>query len=103
MVLSKSKYKRLESCGLSDYKMLSLEIEGVLQDVACKEGVNILDNICIATLNRVQERLMEMEGLEIKDDEYMIERYERIIELINNGEPHMAVAKLLADISALKA
>ena len=33
---------------------------------------------------------------------YMINRLKAAIELINNNEPHMAVAKLLADISALK-
>ena len=34
---------------------------------------------------------------------YLINRLERVIELINSGDYHMAVAKLLADISALKA
>lgn len=36
------------------------------------------------------------------DIEVMIRRLERVIELINADEPHMAVAKLLADIAALK-
>ncbi len=37
-----------------------------------------------------------------EDIKYLIGRLERVRDLINSGEHHMAVAKLLADISALK-
>lgn len=36
-----------------------------------------------------------------KADAYLVERMKRVIELIDAGEGHMAVTKLLADISAL--
>ena len=36
------------------------------------------------------------------DIRYLIKRLQAVIKLINAKEPHMAVAKLLADISALK-
>ena len=35
--------------------------------------------------------------------QYLIARLERVIELIESGDKHMAVAKILADISALRA
>lgn len=40
--------------------------------------------------------------LETNDVEYLITRLERVVELLNAGETHMAIAKLLADISALR-
>lgn len=43
------------------------------------------------------------ESLEDADIAYLIGRLERVVELLNAGETHMAIAKLLADISALKA
>ena len=33
---------------------------------------------------------------------YLISRLERVVDLLDKGEVHMATAKLLADISALK-
>ncbi len=39
----------------------------------------------------------------VEDADYLIYRLEEVIELINQGSTHMACAKLLADISALKA
>ena len=33
---------------------------------------------------------------------YLIDRLEQVIDLLNAGEVHMAIAKLLADISALR-
>lgn len=36
------------------------------------------------------------------DCAYLVARFERVIELIKDGEHHMAIAKLLADISALR-
>jgi len=33
---------------------------------------------------------------------YLIGRMERILELVNEGNNHMAAAKLMADIAALK-
>lgn len=36
------------------------------------------------------------------DIRYLIKRLKAVIKLIEAKEPHMAVAKLLADISALK-
>ena len=40
--------------------------------------------------------------LSAKDIKYFIKRLERVIELLNSEEPHMAIAKLLADIAVLK-
>ena len=40
--------------------------------------------------------------MEKENAKYLIERLEAVISLIRSGEHHMAVAKLLADISALK-
>jgi hypothetical protein len=42
------------------------------------------------------------QNLSNEDIQYLIGRLERVIELIDTDEKHMAVAKLLADISALK-
>jgi class 3 adenylate cyclase len=36
-----------------------------------------------------------------EDVEYLVDRLRRVVTLINAGEHHMAVAKLLADIAAL--
>lgn len=41
-------------------------------------------------------------GISPENAKYLIKRLERDIELIHDGEGYMAVAKLLADISALK-
>lgn len=40
--------------------------------------------------------------LEQEDIDYLVGRLERTVELLLAGEVHMAVAKLLADIGALK-
>jgi hypothetical protein len=40
-------------------------------------------------------------SIDIQDAKYLVKRLEQVISLINAGENHMAVAKLLADISAL--
>jgi hypothetical protein len=32
---------------------------------------------------------------------YLVRRLKRVVELLNEGDVHMAIAKLLADISAL--
>ena len=40
--------------------------------------------------------------LNADDVEYLVTRLERVIDLLNAGQTHMAVAKLLADISALR-
>jgi hypothetical protein len=45
---------------------------------------------------------MKGEALLSQDVEYLIKRLKRVVELLNAGEVHMAIAKLLADISALK-
>jgi hypothetical protein len=37
-----------------------------------------------------------------EDVKYLIARLERVVELLKAGETHMAMAKLLADIAALK-
>ena len=51
----------------------------------------------------LEQQIRDVEKEMDKEDiEYLISRLERVIELINAGEGHMAVAKLLADIAALK-
>lgn len=43
------------------------------------------------------------ELLDDADIVYLTGRLERVVELLKAGETHMAMAKLLADIAALKA
>ena len=45
---------------------------------------------------------LDFEALSLVDVRHLVKRLERTVELINEGEHHMAAAKLLADISALK-
>jgi len=45
---------------------------------------------------------MTEETFHTVDIEYLIDRLEQVIGLIKAGENHMAIAKLLADISALR-
>jgi len=49
--------------------------------------------------NAIVDDIVETENKE--NDAYLVNRLKRCVELINNGDHHMAVAKLLADISAL--
>ena len=54
-------------------------------------------------LTKLTSRVYASDGVMCGEDvQYLLTRLERILELVNDGSHHMAAAKLMADISALK-
>ena len=102
---------RLICCDIADMTPLSNYSDSIEDAMSECSPVKIAKIVIEQHKQISDQEITRLEGelqackdkwLSPEDTQYLVNRLEQCVEYINDGNHHMAVAKLLADISALK-